>query len=143
MNRIAKIMPMIALIGLGVLVAFALKEVIVMLMKGPDPVFEPSISARVSTNEVGVRAITTDAKERATHWPIAGLGVSLVLSMLCLIRLWRRSHSIWEKIFWTAVIPFPFIGPLFFAVFFRPPPVLPEGEQASVNPSAFYGGGFR
>jgi hypothetical protein len=69
------------------------------------------------------------------------LSVSLILSVLCLVRLWRRPSSTFERIFWTFLVFVPVFGPLFFAAFFRPPAELAPGEQASVNPSAFYGGG--
>jgi len=106
--------------------------------------FDVQLSPRlVATNEVEISTVTTKMPEHPDWWQMSVLIGSLLLSVLCLVRLWRRSDSPVEKIFWTVVVFLPVIGPLFFAAFFRSPSALPTGEQASVNPSAsaFYAGG--
>ncbi len=105
--------------------------------------FDVQLNPRVVvTNEVGISTVTTRTPERSNWWRISVLIGGLLLSVLCLVRLWRRrSDSPLEMIFWTVIVLFPVIGPLFFVAFFHSPAELPTGEQASVNPSAFYGGG--
>ncbi len=54
------------------------------------------------------------------NWII--FGVLELISLLCLINLWRRKDTgVWPKLFWSFVILMPFIGPIFYGGFFQPP----------------------
>jgi hypothetical protein len=83
----------------------------------------------------------TEKTEPSSLPLIVVLCISLVLAVLCLIRLWRRSDSVFERIYWSVFVFVPVLGPLLFVAFFHPPSKLSEGQQASVNWDAFYGGG--
>jgi hypothetical protein len=81
---------------------------------------------------------TTETPEPTWLLPTT-LVVSLILSICCLVRLWRHRDGAFELIFWGLMIWVPVLGPVLFLAFFHPPFEKSPGNQASVNRDAFYG----
>ena len=59
-----------------------------------------------------------------------GLLLSELVSLVCLVVLWRRPDSIWKKLLWTAALTLPVVGPLLFGGLYEPPSVQPLHERA-------------
>lgn len=45
-----------------------------------------------------------------------------LLSLACLVNLWRGGGRTWPKLFWSVVAVAPFVGPLLYVVLREPPP---------------------
>ena len=73
--------------------------------------------------------------------PIILLGMSAVLSLFCIVRLWQMGGSVGERIFWTFALCLPVLGPIFFGALFRPPSVQGPGLRCAETPGVRSGAG--
>jgi len=70
-------------------------------------------------------------------WTLRGILISsFVLSLCCLIKLWRRKGNLWLKIIWSGFVFVPFLGPLFFAMTYHSPEAQSEGDQCVTTSDA-------
>jgi len=61
--------------------------------------------------------------ERLTINPVATLILltSVVASLLCVVRVWRKPGALLGRLFWSAFVFVPVLGPLMFFTLYRPP----------------------
>ena len=70
---------------------------------------------------------------------IVAIAVSWMVSLVCLVVLWRRPLPVFKKLFWAIELVFPVFGPLFFGGFSKPPKPLDEADQAKFDLSRHAG----
>lgn len=66
-------------------------------------------------------------------------GVSWLIALVCLFRLWRRKDRLIVRLVWSLLLLVPILGPLFYAGFYRPPPVQSEDLRAPFEVSRHAG----
>ena len=54
-----------------------------------------------------------------------------VVAFVCLIRLWENQDSRKKRFGWALIILIPFLGPIFYGAWYRPPSVQPEEQQVT------------
>lgn len=59
---------------------------------------------------------------------LAGSGL---LSLACLVHLWRGEGGLGPKLLWSAVAAAPFVGPILYATFHDPPPPADPADRSS------------
>jgi hypothetical protein len=73
---------------------------------------------------------------------IAGISVSLAISLHLIVRMWSRHPSVppLKRFLWSFLVLTPFFGPLMYGAWFHPLPPQPKHLQGKVNRDAFIGG---
>ena len=66
------------------------------------------------------------------------LGISFLLSLLCLALLVRSRTPWYGKLAWAILVLFPVAGPLMYAALFRPPPRQDESVQGKPTDGIYY-----
>jgi len=61
------------------------------------------------------------------------LGAAEVVSVACLVSLWRQKAGAGRKLFWSVVVLIPLLGPLFYGGLFELPSVQAESDRAVRN----------
>lgn len=57
------------------------------------------------------------------------VGAVVLLSLACVIHLWRRKDgSRWRKTLWAVLLWIPLFGPFFYVAMYRIPPRKPDSE---------------
>jgi len=67
------------------------------------------------------------------------LFVTYLFALWLIFRLWKKPDTTRKRLLWTVLLLFPFLGPIFYGGFHRPPKVQPEHMRAKKNIA--YGGG--
>jgi hypothetical protein len=61
-----------------------------------------------------------------------------LVSLLCLIHLWRKDGGLAYKLIWSVLVLIPLVGPLFYGGFYDPPSIKPGHEQQSNESSIHF-----
>ena len=85
--------------------------------------------------------MNTFSAAETSFTPIILLGMSAVLSLFCIVRLWQMGGSLGERIFWTFALCLPVLGPIFFGALFRPPSVQGAGLRCAETSGVRSGAG--
>lgn len=62
---------------------------------------------------------------------LAFFGVAWLISLLCLIFLWRKPDTLLRKIIWSFILIIPILGPIFYGGFYKVPPTQPDHLRAA------------
>jgi amino acid transporter len=61
--------------------------------------------------------------------------VSYIISVMCLMKLWKKEINIFRKLFWSIILLIPFFGLIAYGGLFQPPKPLEESGQVEYDPS--------
>jgi hypothetical protein len=72
----------------------------------------------------------------AAHWELLLLGVAELVSLGCVIVLWRSAGSVARKLVWTPIVAIPVFGPVLFGGLYEVPSRQREVDQAPPTDAA-------
>jgi hypothetical protein len=76
--------------------------------------------------------LATQAENQPYFWAI--LIFTYLIALGCMYNLWKKPDSLQKRFVWTFIILFPFLGPIFYGGFYRPPKVQAKDLRAEATP---------
>lgn len=59
--------------------------------------------------------------------------ISYLIAIYLMLGLWKKTDTFKKRLIWTLLLLFPFLGPIFYGGFYRPPKVQPKDMRAKGN----------
>lgn len=69
---------------------------------------------------------------------LAIVGISEVISIFCLYRLWKGHDKTFVKLLWSLVLAIPFLGPIFYGGFHNAPAPQSDDLKAPFTSETFW-----
>lgn len=69
---------------------------------------------------------------------IAIVGISEIISLYCLYKLWKGRDKLPVKVLWSLVLTLPLFGPIFYGGFHNPPPPQSDDLKAPFTGETFW-----